>query len=337
MTSSAANHNPSAPSPAAEQAADRPRIIITIDGPAGTGKSTMARRLANRLGLEFLDTGAMYRAVTAIGLDCGIDLTNGEVLASAVRRLHLRFAWQHDPPRLLIDRSEVAEHHQAETEDAAGKAAHPTNSAEAELDNCLAAGLQHRKGDQSDTASSRSSSEGSRDHTGGRGGAGEASSESDDLISSTAPSGRDINQRIRDADVTEHVSTVAGQVKIRALMVRMQRAIADRHPRLVTEGRDQGSVVFPDATVKFYLDASPVVRAKRRYRQLLESGQDDASLEEILKSILRRDELDRSRQDGPLIVPDDAIIVDTTDLTHDQVVDELLRHVEDRTGMQPVA
>lgn len=316
--------------------APRPdRIIITIDGPAGTGKSTMARLLAARLELEFLDTGAMYRAVTAIGIDCGIDLTDGETLAREVERLHLRFDWKTDPPRLLIDWTEMVEASPDRSPSGAatpGGADDDRDPAAADGDDdhdhhhpaerCLPPSMAATEGAK---PGDRLNDQGDRERRGQRTVAG---------LTAETPSGRDINVRIRDTDVTEHVSTVAGQVKIRALLVRMQRAIAARHPRLVTEGRDQGSVVFPDATVKFYLDATPVVRARRRYHQLVESGQ-DASLEAILESILRRDELDRSRLDGPLIVPDDAIIIDTTDLTHAQVVEVLLDHVKARTGIVP--
>jgi cytidylate kinase len=144
---------------------DQP-IIITIDGPAGTGKSTVARNLAHRLGLDFLDTGAMYRAATAICIDRGIDPDDVESLLEAVASADLHFDWAADPPTML-------------------------------------AWL------------------------------------------------KPIDARIRDADVNALVSKIASIGRLREHMVRKQRIIAAQHPRLVAEGRDQGSVVFPDAEVKF--------------------------------------------------------------------------------------
>ncbi|MCC6909768.1 MAG: (d)CMP kinase [Phycisphaerales bacterium] len=222
-------------------------VIITIDGPAGTGKSTTARLLASRLGLEFLDTGAMYRAAAVVALDRGVDFGDGPGVARAVQQAVLRFDWTADPPRLLI----------------------------------------------------------------------------------TSPHERDITERLRDADITLGSSIVARSTEVRAVLVEQQRRIAVAHPRLVSEGRDQGSVVFPDAAVKFFLDASPEARAQRRADQLRSAGQqvDEARL---LREIIERDAADRNRETGPLIIPDDAIVVDTTDLSHDQVLAHLEHHVRQR-------
>jgi cytidylate kinase len=212
-------------------------VIITIDGPAGTGKSTVAHLLATRLGLDFLDTGAMYRATALVALEREIDPGDGPALAAAVAGLDLHFDWRHDPPRIMV-------------------------------------------GD------------------------------------------RDISRRIRDLDVAEVVSIVAAQAELRSVLVEQQRRIAADHPRLVTEGRDQGSVVFPDAGARFYLDADIAVRADRRARQLIAAGM-DVDHEQIVQGIIERDRIDSSRSDGPLIRPQGAIAVDTSEMTAEQVVDEL--------------
>ncbi|MBL9000623.1 MAG: (d)CMP kinase [Phycisphaerae bacterium] len=216
-------------------------IIITIDGPAGTGKSSVARSLAKRLGLDFLDTGAMYRAAAAICIDHGIDPSDHKTLVEKVVSADLHFDWAIDPPAILA--------------------------------------------------------------WGGR-----------------------IDRRIRDADVTAIVSPISAIPGLRQHMVAKQRIIGRQHPRLVTEGRDQGSIVFPDAKVKFYLDASAKVRARRRTRQLLEAGVRVDETEELRK-IIERDERDMSRADGPLRKPEGGTIVDTSDLEFDQVVAELERIV----------
>ena len=214
-----------------------PRVIITIDGPAGTGKSTVAHQLAKRLGLEFLDTGAMYRAAALVALDAEIDPADGATLASALENINLHFNWSSDPPQLLLD-------------------------------------------------------------------------------------DRDISQRIRDLDDSGIVSIVASQPQLRQKLVRHQRRIAKAHPRLVSEGRDQGSVVFPDADLRFFLDADIAIRIERRALQLAHAGK-PVSRDRIERDILERDRLDESRDDGPLIQPEGAIVVDTGNYSVDQVVTKL--------------
>ncbi|MFM7800047.1 MAG: (d)CMP kinase, partial [Planctomycetota bacterium] len=165
----------------------RPGVIVTMDGPAGTGKSSVAWKLAQRLGLEVLDTGAMYRAAAVVAIDEGVAADDGAALAARIAEEGLSFDWSSRPPRMLLG-------------------------------------------------------------------------------------GRDLTERIRDADVNVVVSVVARQAALRAALVEAQRVIGRAHPRLVTEGRDQGSVVFPDAQVRLYLDAHPEVRARRRVEQMRSQG-----------------------------------------------------------------
>lgn len=226
------------------------RLIVTIDGPAGTGKSSVSRQLAARLGLEFLDTGAMYRAVAALVLDSGIDTTDLESniveIAHTIERANLHFDFSKDPPDLLA-------------------------------------------------------------------------------------LGESIVHRLRDADVGVLVSPISGLREVRRILVELQQHIGRVHPRLVTEGRDQGSVVFPDACVKIYLDASIDVRAQRRADQL--ARQDRSSdLDSIKAEIATRDQRDASRLIGPLVCPEHAIRVDTSDIVQKEVVDRLAHIVIERIG-----
>lgn len=237
------------PCSAANDAADRlfasrQRLIVTIDGPAGTGKSSVARDLAQRLGLDFLDTGAMYRAATALAIDLSIDLADEEAIADTVRSADLRFDWTTDPPTLYAF-------------------------------------------------------------------------------------GRPIMHRLRQPDVSGQVSPVSSLASVRRVLVERQRRIGEVHQRLVSEGRDQGSVVFHDADVKVYLDASPRVRAMRRAEQLMRMGQ-SADAATIERDIADRDRRDSTRAVGPLTCPDDAVRVDTSDLDQPGVVDELVRLVRAR-------
>ncbi|MEM7624767.1 MAG: (d)CMP kinase [Planctomycetota bacterium] len=225
------------------------RLIVTLDGPAGSGKSTVARRLAKRLGLDFLDTGAMYRGITAKAVDRGIDVVEEDyAVVELARNAKIHFDWDNDPPSLIIN--EI-----------------------------------------------------------------------------------DVTPRLRDSDVVSRVSDVAAMSAVRDVLVKAQRRIGEAHPGLVTEGRDQGSVVFPDAAVKFYLDASPQVRAERRANQLRELGK-HVDLESIRESIVLRDRKDSSRKTAPLVCPEDAERIDTSGMSLDDVLDYVEKRVRESPAFQ---
>ncbi len=212
-------------------------MIVTVDGPGGTGKSSVSRVVAQRSGLPHLDTGAFYRAATLAVIQAGVDPSDEEAVSAVVDRLALG--------------QEVGHMYMND---------------------------------------------------------------------------RDISSEIRSDEVTALVSTVSAHPRVRKRLVEMQRSwMADHGGRGVVEGRDIGSVVFPHATVKIYLDASPQVRAERRAAQ---TGED---VDEVLTDLKRRDNHDSSRSVSPLKVPDGAVVVDTSDLTFDQVVDRLLDVIESKS------
>ena len=223
-------------------------MIITIDGPAGSGKSTVARALAKDLGIAYLDTGAMYRAVTLAALRQGMDLANQEALAA------------------------------------------------------LAAGLELTMEDRQGRLTVRLG-------------------------------GEDVSAAIRAAEVTENAHFAADAPPVRTVLVAMQRRIGldlDRTSGgVVTEGRDQGSVVFPEAAQKFYLDADGPTRARRRYDEMVASGQ-KVDLPELERNLAQRDTRDQVRTVGPLVKPDGAVAIDTTALTIEQVVAQVRSHVRGR-------
>jgi cytidylate kinase len=220
---------------------------ITIDGPAGSGKSTVGEQLAKHLGYLYIDTGAMYRAVTLLALQLGIDINDGPTLAQLARNA-----------RIVISHPHIQD------------------------------GRQY----------------------------------------TVSVNGHDVTWDIRDAAVTQAVSTVSAHPEVRAVLIAQQRAMAQQ-PGIIMVGRDIGSIVLPDAELKIYLNASPEERARRRHAELMERlGQHNPelpSLQAVLQDIQRRDKLDHDRmQPAP-----DAIIIPTDNLSVPQVIERINNYLEE--------
>ncbi len=222
------------------------KLIIAIDGPAGSGKSTIAKMLAERLGISYLDTGAMYRGIALSALLKKIDLNDQKALTQMASETDLEFARVNHNNILLIN------------------------------------GLKE------------------------------------------LPDGRTISEAIRSREVTQASRYVADNPDIRKMLVEQQKKIGHKCKLLVTEGRDQSTVVFPDADFKFYLDARPEVRARRRYEQMLTQGNISISYEDILSDQQKRDLADQNRLTGALRIADDAIVIDTSEMDISQVVSYLI-------------
>jgi len=210
---------------------------VTLDGPSGTGKSSVARAVATRLGAAYLDTGAMYRAATVAVLDAGVDLDDPEGISRAVSAADIQVGTAADAETVTVD-------------------------------------------------------------------------------------GVDVAERIRGTEVTRAVSPVSAVPAVRRLLVDRQRALVAAADAVVVEGRDIGTVVLPDATLKIYLTAAPEARAQRRAGQL--GVTDAARIAEIAADLRRRDEYDSSRADSPLRPAADAVVVDSTGLDRDAVVERVL-------------
>jgi CMP/dCMP kinase len=219
-------------------------LAIAIDGPAGTGKSSVSKGLARALGARYLDTGAMYRIMTLYMLRAGVDLSDPDAIASASAKIPLSVGY--DPDK---DQSFLGE--------------------------------------------------------------------------------EDVSSLIRHDDVTRAVSAVSAVSAVRERLVRLQRRLAAGEGSVVVEGRDIGTVVLPDADVKFFLTASAQTRARRRTDQNIAAGLGD-DYDAVLADVKRRDHLDSTRAVSPLRAADDAIVVDTSDMTESEVVRYLVEVVEER-------
>jgi cytidylate kinase len=218
---------------------------VTLDGPSGTGKSSVARAVAARLGAAYLDTGAMYRAATVAVLDAGVDPEDAEAVARVVAGT-----------RIEVGTDAVAEVVRVD--------------------------------------------------------------------------GADVAVRIRGAEVTRAVSAVSAVPAVRRQLVDQQRALVAEAGAVVVEGRDIGTVVLPDATVKVYLTAAPEARAQRRADQL--GVTDPAEVAALAADLRRRDEYDSSRADSPLRPAEDAVVVDSTDLQQEQTVARVVELACSRVG-----
>lgn len=224
-----------------------PPPVIAIDGPAGSGKGTVAKGVANHLGWGLLDSGALYRVVALTAVRRGLDLADGPTLAAMAARLCIAFA-----------------------------------DAKVQVD------------------------------------------------------GADATEAIRAPEIDAPASKVAALPAVRTALLAVQRGFR-RHPGLVADGRDMGTVVFPDAALKIFLDATPEARAERRLKQLRERGADaapSATLEALRSAMRERDQRDRQRPVAPLAPAAHAVVIDSTTLSADVVIERVLTLASEREARQ---
>ena len=216
-------------------------MIVAIDGPAGSGKGTIAKLLEEKLGLEHIDTGAMYRCIALYMLNKGIMLDNINEITSNLGNVEIELLKENGKNIVLLN-------------------------------------------------------------------------------------GKDVTDEIRTEKVNNVVPEISSIPKVREVMVILQRKYAENR-NIVMEGRDIGTAVFPNADIKIYLDGSVEERAKRRYKENIEKGI-NISLEEVKKSIIARDKKDKTRKYGTLKIAEDAIVIDTTNLNIEQVLDKIIKIIQ---------
>ncbi|MFA5272471.1 MAG: (d)CMP kinase [Candidatus Omnitrophota bacterium] len=212
-------------------------MIVAIDGPAGSGKTTIAKLLAKHLNISYLDTGATYRALTLKALKNNVDLKDVQALVKLAQHLNIEFK----DKRTYLD-------------------------------------------------------------------------------------GTDVSDKIRLPVIDKNISVIVSYPEVRSVMVDLQR-ILSKNTDFVVEGRDIATVVFPDARFKFYLDANPEVRAKRRFKELEEKGV-KIDFKELEKDLYKRDDADKNRKVGALTISADAIVIDTSDLAIDGVVQKMTDYIK---------
>ncbi|MBL4889569.1 MAG: (d)CMP kinase [Candidatus Lindowbacteria bacterium] len=213
--------------------------VVAIDGPAGVGKSTVARDAATKLEFTYIDTGAMYRALTLKVIQSGIDIDDEAQVSEVVTKAEIRI----DGPRIFLD-------------------------------------------------------------------------------------GEDVSTAIRSGKVTMNVPRVSMHPSVRATLLSKQRAFSGEAKGVVMEGRDIGTVVFPNAKWKFFLDADPEVRARRRHAEFEQAGK-KKKFEWVMSDLVKRDKEDRERPVSPLIQASDAVLLDTSTLDIDEVVSTIVKAVQD--------
>lgn len=227
------------------QEIQNPNMIVAIDGPAGSGKSTVARKVAEKLGFFYVDTGAMYRALTLKVIRSGMDFEDEDSMHELALNTDIQLKEEEGSLKVYMDRE-------------------------------------------------------------------------------------DVSLQIRKPEVTNRIFHVADKVRVREVMVGLQRKIG-RSRNSVFEGRDITTVVFPDAEFKFFLDADFEERAQRRHREYLQKGL-DIEYEEVKEDLRKRDIRDTSRPVGALRLAQDAVRIDTTGMTIDEVVEEIFKRVKDGTA-----
>lgn len=223
-------------------------MIIAIDGPSGAGKSTLGKMLAKKLGLIYLDTGAMYRAVALSAMRKNVVFEDRETIADVAEDARIELAGEPDSLKVLLD-------------------------------------------------------------------------------------GEDVSSEIRSVNVAQAASIVSTISGVRKIMVDLQRRLGEKDPKgCVLEGRDIGSVVFPEADIKFFLTAKPEARARRRYEEDKAKGR-VTTYEQTLAEINERDQRDVSREDSPLVIPEDAVVIDTSELDLTEVFEQMLAAIREQKGV----